>query len=237
MSINSIVYGHIGTISGTNVVVGHDAAIPTGTNNVVLGNGAGASMDSNCSYNVIIGHGANASNASYSVAIGQGAIAKASKCAAIGKEVVNTVSNTCVIGNSSHPLFTESFGRGFIRYTQNGELNSGGYYSYGTISAAQLLDGFLFYKSDITGYLYLPKASEVVAAFADKEVNRMVVGYFGSWYTGSSGRYFDIINGEDDPLTYYGPSELSDGESGIYTISITNANVGSEAVTMGWYFN
>lgn len=234
MAAVSIVYGHIGAISGTNVVAGLNATVPTGTNNVILGNGAGANVGSG-SYNVVIGSSADASGVSYSTAIGQGAVAKANYAVAIGHNVVNTAANSCVIGNSSNQLYTEDFGRGFIRYTQNAELDAGGYYSSYTLSGAEVLDGFLFFKSDLTGYVYWPDAVDIVDAFIAPEVNCMSYGYLGSWYSGSSDDYFNILAGTG--VTYYGPGSLGDGESGIYTISLTNVTPGSEAVTITWYYN
>ena len=104
-----------------------------------------------------------------------------------------------------------------------------------TLTGAQVIDGFIFFDTYNTGDVYFPTAADIVAAFVAPEVNCISYGYFGTWYNATSSYYINIHTGTN--VTYKGPSTLSDGESGIFVVSLTNVTPGSERVTVTWYYN
>ena len=211
-------------ITATNVSIGVGASTD-GTYNVVIGSGAGANISSGA-YNVVIGNGADVSGVSYCTVVGHRSAALANYATVIGDDVVNTVPNSCMIGNVAKPVSVCQNGAAYLRYTANGEFTS----SSVTATAAQLYDGFILDAvPSASSYLYLPTAAQIVAAFKAPRVGATVCGYIGAYRTyGYNTATFVAGTG----LTYYGPTSMYDGESAAYTLTLTNITPGAEACLM-----
>lgn len=198
MSANSLAYDTLLGVSASvgNVCIGSGCITSsqiTGTNNVVIGNGAGTSMTSGTG-NTIIGNGADIyPGCSYCMALGSSAQVRATgltNAIALGHGATVGVSNTLAVGSLSKPL-TGMLSASPYGFLTNIRTYEGGSATRIDIAATNLVGGAISVKNWEGGgtgiKLYLPAGSSMAAAMGD-----LVRGTDGCSYIWS------FINSYDD---------------------------------------